>query len=173
MTLSARRGHTLRGVRNGSQKTSGGEETSNKTFHLREEDSGGELVGSASGAHVRLAGPHCGAKLLRTLPRDHACKSGPRGACVSMLGGEPAPGEVRLCLARLRSLLESLPFFVAPATPRWIGNAWDTGRWNRCRAAWVARQPAAMTMSGTTCAVPSCAAMRRDARAIASLRVSC
>lgn len=47
----------------------------------------------------------------------------------AMLGGEPAPGEGRLCEARFRILLESFPFCVALAPPRLTGNAWVVPAW--------------------------------------------
>lgn len=69
-----------------------------------------------------------------------------------MLGGEPAPGDVRLCLERLRIKLESLPFFVALATLRLTGNAWPTSRRmvvGRCCAGLVAKKSAAATSDTT------------------------
>lgn len=66
--------------------------------------------------------------------RTGCCRK-PLSACVeewtwqrlhAMLGGEPAPVDMRLCLNAVANVFESFPSLVALATFRLIGSAWPT-----------------------------------------------
>lgn len=93
-----------------------------------------KVLSCVRAAHQMVA--RCGTLLpptQRSMYRLLQENSGP--ACIqewtrqrlrTLLNGGPAPGEVRLCLALLCFLLETLPLFVPLATLPLIGSEWPT-----------------------------------------------